>query len=304
MKHLFTLILLTSVAQVLWGQGSISGRVVSSTNKKGIAYAAVYLTQNKTGVYTDEYGYFRIECSYNPLPEDTLLIEHISFKRGIYSAKEIKSVSDRGLIILKLDPVHFQIAEVVITAQKGRIAEPGKVKGKARGHQYSSWGSHHQTARFISLGQYAGKKIKLKKIKYFVTKDGKPKAPFGVRLYAFNDSTGMPGKELLTQRIVMQATKRNSWAVANLDSLNIFLPSEGVFAAMEWLPVHEEFIHERIHNPRAAPSYGQVLGMTQEVKENQFYMRSGEGKWFRTETNTGLGFTSNPMIYLEIEIFD
>jgi hypothetical protein len=279
-------------------QKCIEGKITSATDNSFVPYASVYLKGAKIGVYSNAEGSFKL-CYPDSAVNDTLVIEHLNYL--IFKAPLANSKTE-----YKLRPVTLALNEVVITGAKGRLESPGKVNNKISGFQYSSTRSYYQVARWIPLAHLQGKKVKLKSIHYFVSAKGKYKAPFRVRLYAKNDSTGMPGADLLTSQVIIQAKKKNAWLTANLDSLNIILPADGVFPAMEWLPVYEEYKYNTYDGRPCNNCYGQVLGLSGDEKNYQHIVRSDLSEWrdLVKLSRTPVPVKTSPMIYIEVEVFD
>ncbi|MBA3898848.1 MAG: carboxypeptidase-like regulatory domain-containing protein [Bacteroidetes bacterium] len=300
MKYLFTtFFFFIFYIPFISGQSFTSGKIISFDTQEAVPYAAVYLKEAKTGVYSDLNGYFKIT-----IPDsdngDTLIIKHLGFENQGFPVSEINDLST-----FILHPNKHNLAEIVVRSVPGKIYLPGKVKKKTPGSYFNSSGNYYQTARFISLDDFSGKKIKLRSVQYFIGKNGEYNAPFGVRLYALNDTTGLPGEELLDKQVIIQAKKKNAWVKANLDTMNIFLSGKGVFVAMEWLPVYPEYKYTNIKgitNACKNVCYGQVLGITNELKENQTFVKSAFGKW--TKNHIDFHFIPNAMIYIEVEVFD
>lgn len=128
-------------------------------------------------------------------------------------------------------------------------------------------------------------------------------------MYTLDSITNRPGKEILTANIVISAKKKNRWVVADLDSLNIYLPHADVCASMEWLPIHDEYWWENKftrngeHKVYREMGYGQHLGLAKLPTEKGYYSRSSHGFWFFWDSHPNYEFQT-PMIYIEVEVFD
>lgn len=300
-KILFHFIFLYSQLSV--GQSLISGKILSITDKESLPFGTIYLKISKIGTYSNERGEFKIVYP-DSIINDTLIIEYLGYKKQNYPLSEIKN---KNLVIFSLTPDSYELPVVLIKPITGKVYTPGKISNKSKGGEYNTGKFFYQIARLISLKEFSGKKIKLKKIKYFIKKEGKYNAPFGIRLYALNDSTNKPGIDLINKRIVIQAKKKKDWAEVDLDSLNIYLPDNGVFPAMEWLPIYDEYNYDKVTGlPISCKDicYGQVLGLSEEVKENQLFIKSNLGGWWQPNYAKMNVPIPTPMIYIEVEAFD
>jgi len=75
---------------------------------------------------------------------------------------------------------------------------------------------------------------RLKEVSFFVTKLGRPKTKFRVRVYKGGGENGGPGTSLLQAEVFASAEGANEWVKVDLSSRNITIDSGDFFVAMEW----------------------------------------------------------------------
>lgn len=304
-RHFLLLFLLLNISFTGLGQVIVEGTVTDARTKEKIPYASVSV--GTSGTYTDLDGLFQL--SIKDSLQDSLYIKCLGYEIKSYS---LKAIQKQQLKHFTLTPLPVQIAEVTISSDR-RISQPGKIKGKSELQYRGPYkGYNQEIARLISLDTIRGKYIRLKKIRYFIAgglfDDSEHRAPFGVRLYAIDSVTGLPGQELLPRNIVIQARKSNGWAEAELDSLRIYLPHTPVFASMQWLPIHAQYWWTNTYTRPGTKKkitdtiYGQNLGFTTVPGETQFYIKYNSN-WSSFEYPRAYKFNT-PMIYLEVEVFD
>ena len=139
----------------------------------------------------------------------------------------------------------------------------------------------------------------IKNVGFFITKNGKPKTPFRVRIYAMNDK---PTDDLLNMNVIITAKKGEKWLILDVSQYNISIPENGFVVSMEYLfSNNKEYIHEftvfdkNTNTKEKRISYGQQIGVTNEFSQTFGWSRFNGGTWRKTI------FT--PMIRSEIEIY-
>lgn len=305
-RYLFLLFHLLQTLFTANAQVSVEGTVIDARTKEKIPYASVSV--GTAGSYTDLDGFFRINIK-DSLSKDSLYIKCLGYETKGYSLKEI---THKQIRLFTLTPLPVQLQEVNISPDR-KTLQTGKIKGDAdSGHRGPIKGYNLEIARLIHLDTIREKYIKLKKIKYFIVEDifddSEPKAPFGVRLYAMDTTTGLPGEHLIPRNIVIQAKRKNRWAEADLDSLNIYLPHSGVFASMQWLPIHPEYWWTNTYTRPGSKKkitdtiYGQTLGLASVGNQPNFYSKHNS-RWMALDYPPILR-SNTPMIYIEVEVFD
>jgi hypothetical protein len=290
---LFLILFFVINPYLIRGQVAISGRIFSAVDSLPLSLTSVRFKNNPTMAISDLNGAFVVSGAEL---NDTLALEHIAYKALMMPVNEVIKENRKMFF---LHPESHTLPEVIISEKTGKTYSLGKVSGKVSGFQYNTQSSFFEIIRYFPLEEHAGKLVKLKKIKYFIAKEGKFNAPFGIKVYGL-DILGNPGEEILSKKLIAQAQKKNSWAVVNLDSLNIYLSGTGILAGMEWLPIYPEYVFEDRHGQFGKNCYGQVLGLTSELKQNDYFVRNLHGKWVKPSFQKVL----NPMIFIEVEVFD
>ncbi len=103
----------------------ISGRIIDKTTGEVVSYAAIQLIGSRQGVYTDEYGHFRLAVSSSR--EDSLLIRRMGFTPRKVSTT---AFSDSIRKVISLSPAPNTLEDVVITKEKIPPITLGGEKGE------------------------------------------------------------------------------------------------------------------------------------------------------------------------------
>ncbi|MEL6191515.1 MAG: carboxypeptidase-like regulatory domain-containing protein [Bacteroidota bacterium] len=109
----------------LFQKSLISGRIIDETSGEVVSYAAIQLLGTKDGVYTDEYGHFRMVVPSSK--EDSLLIRRMGFTPRKIA---VASFSDSVRKVVSLSPAPSTLEDVVITKEKIPPITLGGEKGE------------------------------------------------------------------------------------------------------------------------------------------------------------------------------
>lgn len=120
LKTAFTLcitLLLFSQTATAQTTESISGRVIDSKSKEGLAYVNItsMLSKGTKGTITDGDGYFKLA---DIAPSDTLIIQHIGYHKHLVPL----STSGKKNLIIALEEESITLPEAKITATKGHYS--------------------------------------------------------------------------------------------------------------------------------------------------------------------------------------
>ena len=139
-------------------------------------------------------------------------------------------------------------------------------------------------------------------VQYFLSKKGNTDAPFRVRIYSADPTTGKPGKDLLPHMLVVKPEHENGWFTVDVSEFNIRIPEKGFFVAIEGVFPNEyesyvqnsgfvelsEFESEFYDEPDGSDfisesvSYGQRLAYCRKRQNNTWHY-SLSHTWFQVE---------------------
>ncbi len=277
----FTLLLYLIIGSVTYinAQNLYYGRIIDKNTNANLPFVNICI-QNKIIGISNYSGQFRLMINKSK-NDDTILFTMVGYKAGVVKATEF-FINDSNLFFL--NPTPFQLNEVVLNSsiKNGKLKNFGSKEKK-------NFGSIMGRPGFQSALYFANpKRLKgsINKVGYFITEKGNPKTYFRVRLYNV-DSQGKPGDDLLRENIIVQGSSQDgNWLDISLANYGIAIPTNGFFVAMEWLPESKDELFEYWSTNMQKDSikgtyYGQVLGVTDEFKENFYWLRSEKSIWGR-----------------------
>lgn len=242
---------------------TISGQVLALPDSAPIPFATLTNQTRQWGQSATKDGAFTLDQLKS---NDTLIVSSVG-----YNEIRIPYTELYNNIKLYLTVRPIQLSEVQIK-KKGRFKNIWL--GSKENASFASVGSLssqnlQQVALFIpNPNQFEGHIIK---VGYWVASLGKARTPFRVRIY--KNEGEKPGKDLLTQSLVVRAKRSKAWCDLDVSEFEISFPSDGFFVAMEWLVVPDKrywFIVRR-QNGHTEDKFGQSIGTT-------FDLGSGLGK--------------------------
>ncbi|MGZ5245110.1 MAG: hypothetical protein ACXWW0_14040, partial [Bacteroidia bacterium] len=153
----------------------------------------------------------------------------------------------------------------------------------------------HQKAMYFSN---PGKVAFINSVSFYITKAGFPQVPFRLRIYEVDSATGTPGKDILTENILLHATIGGEWVTYSLANLNLYTQAKGFFVAYEWVLTDEKYFWSCHENP--VLSYGSVIGSTMEYKTTFSWYKYYNSPWGQSTWPDGIKVRMNPMIRAEV----
>ncbi len=262
------------------------GIVVSSSSKAPVRYAIIKGIQNQFGTITDSLGQFQLKVPKR-YENDSIVISSIGHKDTILALQNF-TFHIHDSIELKEQP--YVIPEIVISGQKLQPFLAGNTKmlnvKKENKKRLSGLGMQtffdFQIARFIPNPKHKAGYIK--SIHYYIHDYAIPNTPFRIRLY--KNENGQPGSDLLRINLITSANQGGTWYHVMLDTLDIPIPLNGFFVAMEWIDWGDQYHFREVHYNKKTKQeieykiYGQILGMTlfddQESQSYTFSKTTGE----------------------------
>lgn len=290
LKKIFILALIYSST----GFSQISACFIDSVTNLKIPYVLI-----KVGTFvgfTDSMG--KIEIS-SFSKSDTILVERLGYK-----TRRINNVKLKENNFFKLQVDTTCLPEVIITNKKSKVITAEETK-RALGY-FISKGSYYQVAKKFILDKNAINGAKINSISFYISNQGSYKTKYRAKIYFHDSINDCPGEYLLKQDIIVSANKKNNWHEVVLDSLNMKINTGVIYVAMEWLNIDKENYFSKIKGMPCENCYGQVLGLSNELKNNEYFIRKDDLKWVKInsgENNFGQPVTS-PMIDVKYTIYE
>jgi hypothetical protein len=137
-------------------------------------------------------------------------------------------------------------------------------------------------------------------VSFYIGENGFPREPFRVRLYKADGNYNAPNTDLLTENVVVSASRGGEWYTIDLSSYNIPAPEEGFFVAMEWIVGGDKFYTTNFMDNYTP--YGQIMRPTFEFKESRTWSYTIGKGWNLLTLANGQGRRYNAMIKAEVDM--
>lgn len=267
-KYITTLLLLSSFLSF----GQIESVLLDAETKTPIPYVNIWIENENTGTTSSETGNF----SFPKVDTDKYLI----FSALGYETLRIQVSKIQNPVFLTPKIIH--LGEVLITPRKGKqIKLVGNVSKKGIHSYFACFGTPWIVARYFKSEFLETPYIQKFKI---VTSSDVKDAAFNVRLYKIN-TNGEPGEYLYDKNIVCIAKKGKKITEIDVSNINLKVPDEGFFFAVEWLVIDENR-HEYTYTvqgskkKKTAVDYSPRFGMIPESLGDKSWTYI-KGKWFQ-----------------------
>jgi hypothetical protein len=218
--HFLALWVLLLLPTLGWAQENrITGRVIDAKTKDPVPFASIGLREEGTGALTNEYGYFQL-AGLEKTSTDSLIIMTLGYERN---AVLIKRGSTEDLII-ELKKRVIELSEVKVQGGKVRNLELGS-KSNSPGEGMIQGLPGSQYAFFVKNDKQ--KKLgNVRTVSFYIGENGFPREPFRVRLYKADGNYNAPNTDLLTENVVVSASRGGEWYTIDLSTYNIPAPKK------------------------------------------------------------------------------
>ena len=298
-KMLIWPLLLTACVQLFGQPILIRGQLVD-TRGTPIPFGTVEIRHpdHGTGVAANESG----EFAFSVPPErtaDTLLISALGFDPKKIPIREV--VRNKPLKIVLAARI-FEMEEVVVrpSASKGTM-ELGH--SRMTPEIYGGMQAEHLTQIGVWMDNPAGQSGMLQTISFFITRSGKPRSPFRVRIYAAEGDPVTVGEDMLTESLIFEPAKKGAWNTLDVSGYRIPFPEKGLFVAIEYIYTKKKFEYKTVIGDHIYADYGVVLGCTWEYAIPRSYLNylgKGWKLWYDPGTPFGLPNPRNALIKITV----
>jgi hypothetical protein len=278
MKNTLLTISLLILCDITFSQ--VNAVVIDNETKEGIPFVNIWIENKNIGTTSNKNGEFTIDYKV-----DT---ENVIFSAIGYESKNIKL----GLInnIVELNPIYFEIQEVVIKPEKyNKELRIGAFKKSNINWYFACGTSPWITARYFEYKDNYKQTAFLNKIKLLTNSDIKG-SMFNIRLYSV-DENGKPCDYIYDKNILVTARKGKKVTEVDISELKIKFPKEGFFIAIEWLIIESnkyEYTYTMNNSKKKllGISYEPSIGtIPSETDANSWIYRKGE--WGKVWKNDG-----------------
>lgn len=219
------------------GQILLEGCIIDKTNQLGIPYATVSVGYNQ-GTNCDSFGNFSFK-THKIRFTDTIIVSAVGFETVKVCIKDYVN-SNKKIIMLK--PTSVEISEVSIVEKfEHKTSRFYGIKKKKPNKAHFSFYFHgitlalkienpkQDTGKILNIRYYSTGKDHLVGYNYSSI------LKYQLHLYTIDTVTNLPKIELLTKKIIINATKQKGWINVNVLKYNIKMPREGLYVGVEIL---------------------------------------------------------------------
>jgi len=208
-------------------------QVVDAETKTPVSFATISFGDGR-GTFAGEDGIFDFpKAKYADI--DSLHISAIGFKEVGFSTNNIPA-------IIALQPEASQLSEVIVTAPKRGKYKTKKKKSVTHEDIHTSWLPTVESEVAVLFNRYEGKSTRIAKLMLPINAEtqyksrGKGKFATIFRIQFYQNDNGLPGKPVIHEKIIF-AINQDAEKVfeLNIQSKQIFIPEEGIFASLQVL---------------------------------------------------------------------
>ncbi|GAC1382125.1 MAG: hypothetical protein NVSMB30_29760 [Hymenobacter sp.] len=278
-----------------WAQQvQIKGVIVDKDTKEPLPFTSIGLKNEQIGALSNEHGQFIVPAPTKNA-DDSLIVVALGYARHAVLVKRGVAVANLTIAVPKRA---VELSNVVVKAGKiknlglgARSDNPGEgmIQGLP-GSQYAFFVKNDKKKR---LGN-------VRTVSFYIGENGFPREPFRVRLYKADGNYNAPNTDLLTENVVVSASRGGEWYTIDLSTYNIPAPEEGFFVAMEWIVGGDKFFATNFMDDYTP--YGQIMRPTFEFKESRTWNYSIGKGWSLITASNGQGLRYNAMIKAEVDM--
>ena len=257
----------------LLGQ-TINGKVLDANTLSTAPYSTLEIKGKGIGWVSDSMGSFSLEIPKDIISEnDTLLIRSLGFNSAEVVLKNILNITT---IEFKLKPSIFQLDSIVIKPKNSSF-----IKGVTLEKTQVNYRIKDYSQIAVYMDNDDGLKAVIQNVSFFISREGKPEAPFRIRFYELQED-GSPGRDVTKENIIVTPKKGNAWFKVDVSKYKILVPKEGYFVAMEWIFTDKKYYFDTLIHGENLRSYGQILGkiLNEKITPNSWVYTLGYG-WLK-----------------------
>lgn len=260
MKQSLNIFLFLLISHLVFSQSLVISSTIYDKQETTIPYVNIYVKGERKGTVSNESGHFELAINQEDI-DKSLIISAIGFESQTLTVSKLPSK-------IHLKRIVYDLTEVVVFSGKETIIERGNLEFPTDRSPVKSGsiGMRIPTGYLsaIFLENLTNTEGRFKTISFYVTKEGKYKTPFRVKVYSKDEIGGNPDSLLVQKDIIATANKKGEWCQIDVSMHNIPFPKNGAFVAMEWLHNEKKYQYitkgQYLGKKYKIDSYGQQLG--------------------------------------------
>lgn len=254
--------------------------IIDSQTKEKIPFVNIWVENENIGTTSNLKGEFILNID----KPKNILFSAIGFETKKVSSDSIKN-------IVELKPVITELEEIIINSKKNtQELIIGEFKKSKINSYFGSGTKPWIAARYYGYKDVYEKTPYLKTIRILTNSDVKD-SKFNIRLYGVNKNGG-PENYIYDQNIIGIAKKGKKTTEIDISKLNIKIPENGIFIAIEWLIIEKnkyeyKYTMEDSRKKLNGISYEPAIGtIPAETDENSWLFT--KGKWKKIWKRIGM----------------
>ncbi len=210
---------------------NITGTICDEKTGDPISYAILQIKGKPKGVVADHKGFFELMLTDLELA-DSLMASCLGYERRTFTSDSLLSKSE---ITIYLKEKAINMDSITVTAERTSRRNKTKTLGN-RG--WFTTGSIYLDTHGQQIALYMENKKQLegyiRKVSYHLSNSGNVEAPFRVRIFEVDTLTHAPGKDLLSEILVIQPPQgTDGWFDVDLSEYEIAVPPNGFFVGIQ-----------------------------------------------------------------------
>lgn len=284
-------ILLYFITSLSFSQ-TITGNVMNAASNEPLEFVSIGVIDKAIGTVTNQKGEFKLELKDVAI-ENKIRFSMIGYKAQVFSIKELLNKNN----LIKLDEEPIQLSEVIVRPTRklrkvGTTNSPflGEVCGWG-GTEFENgdgFGKGHEIGTELDLGSL---QVKLITLHLRLHKQSFDSTLLRLHIRSIVDS--LPGKELLSENIIITVSQESGWLDFDLNQYNIVLTND-IALSLEWVKIYG-VNKDRLMRMNYSKYYSaNILFKVKRKKGSMFVKWGSEAKWKRIDNKS-------PAFYLTVQ---
>ncbi|MBC3794663.1 carboxypeptidase-like regulatory domain-containing protein [Spirosoma utsteinense] len=232
--------LLVGLYSPLLAQSTVSGLVLDKASNQPVPYANIGIVGSPIGTLSNANGSFQLLLPAHYLT-DSLLISHLGYTPQSIAVRAIKP---NLVITLQPEPIQLAAIDVLAHRKSSRKSKRYVLGNKLANSSFividtAQAGSAMALLIENKFPQSSAKlsgPIRIEKAAVQIYSNSFAEFKLRVRLLTRDSLTGLPGRDLLHQSVILTSRRQQGgWLEADLSSFGIHIPEVKFFIVFEWI---------------------------------------------------------------------
>lgn len=215
----------------------IRGQIIDTESLERLPYCTIEAPKLQSGTLSNSNGEFTLIIPERNL-EDSVTISSMGYESSVMTLAMLSGMAD---YTIRLRLKTYQLPEVTIKPKDIIVKRIGITE--KRNIKYTV-GNIFGGMIGIHIKNNTNASGFLTSVSFFICKEGKPNAPFRIRVLSYDAKNKSPGEDLLHDNlIVTNPNTKAGWFQVDISKYNIVFPTEGVFVMQEFIYTSDQFFY-------------------------------------------------------------